>query len=36
MMEELEVPWFKRKTIMAGLRIGGFVAWNNYRKMGGN
>jgi len=28
----LGVGWFKRKTIMAGLKVGGFVAWNKHRK----
>lgn len=30
--EVLDVGWFKRKTITAGLKVGGWVAWNNYRK----
>ncbi|MCK4500462.1 DUF1353 domain-containing protein, partial [Candidatus Babeliales bacterium] len=30
-MEVLGVGWFKRKTIMAGLKLGGWVTWNRYR-----
>ncbi len=28
----LEVPWWKRKVMYAGVRIGGWRAWNRYRK----
>lgn len=31
-MKLLGVGWFKRKTIMSGLKLGGWVAWNKYRK----
>ena len=31
-MTLLGVGWFKRKTIMSGLKLGGWVAWNKYRK----
>lgn len=31
-MKILGTGWFKRKTIMTGLKIGGWVAWNKYRK----
>lgn len=31
-MEALNVSWIKRKTIYAGVRMGGWIAWNNHRK----
>jgi len=31
-MKLLKVSWLQRKLIIAGLRVGGFVAWNMYRK----
>ena len=31
-MKILGVGWFKRKTIMSGLKLGGWVSWNKYRK----
>ena len=31
-MDILEVGYLKRKIIMAGLKVGGWVAWNNHRK----
>jgi hypothetical protein len=31
-MKVLNVGWFTRKTVMAGLKVGGWVAYNNYRK----
>jgi len=30
--ECLDVSWIKRKSITAGLKLGGWVAWNKYRK----
>jgi hypothetical protein len=31
-MEVLGAGWWKRKTVYYGLRAGGWVAWNKYRK----
>lgn len=31
-METLGAGWLKRKLVYAGIRSGGFVAWNRYRK----
>jgi hypothetical protein len=33
-MECLGASWAKRTAIREGLRLGGWVAWNKYRKMG--
>ena len=30
-MEVLTVAWWRRKAVHNGLRVGGFVAYNNYR-----
>ncbi len=30
-MESLEVDWWREKAVRGGLRVGGFVAYNNYR-----
>ena len=30
-MQATDVPFFTRSTIYAGVRLGGFVAWNKYR-----
>lgn len=34
-MQCLGASWMKRKAVYYGLRVGGFVAWNNYRKKEG-
>ena len=31
-MNTLGVTWWRRKSVRAGLRVGGFIAWNKYRK----
>jgi len=31
-MNTLGVTWWRRKSVREGLRVGGFIAWNNYRK----
>jgi hypothetical protein len=31
-MESLGVSWWRRRAVRAGLRVGGFVAYNNHRK----
>ena len=33
-MKVLGTGWLIRKTVMTGLRVGGWVAWNKYRKKG--
>jgi len=30
-MESLSVSWWRRKSVRGGLRIGGWVAWNEHR-----
>ena len=31
-MEYLKVGWFTRKSVRAGLKVGGWAAWNKHRK----
>jgi len=31
-MKSLGVSWWRRKAVREGLRVGGWVAWNKYRK----
>ena len=31
-MNTLGVTWWRRKSVREGLRVGGFIAWNKYRK----
>ena len=34
-MKTLGVSWWRRKSVRAGLKVGGWVAWNNHRKKDG-